>query len=84
MWLTVREADKYVRAGNGVVMEAIYSGVLKGYKRDSRTPTVVNSSDLDEWVRSWNVPTRESNRAEYESRIKGKRPAKGSTSQGGK
>lgn len=52
-WLTVPEAARYVRARDEAVRRAVASGELPAWRRPGgRSPAIVSTEDLDEWVRS--------------------------------
>lgn len=57
MWLSLSESAKYVGVNSSVVRKGIADGALKAYRRpgskSSHAKVLINSSDLDAWVRSF-------------------------------
>ena len=59
-WATVCEAERYARARNGTIAEAIARGELPSYRRGPRSSVLVDLDEVDGWIHeTWRVDARE-------------------------
>ena len=54
-WLTIREGERYCHVRDGILRAAIKRGDVPAYKRDGGKGVLVHMSDLDAWIRTWNL-----------------------------
>ena len=54
-WLSIREGERYCHVRDGTLRAAIKRGDVPAYKRNGGKGVLVHMSDLDAWIRSWNL-----------------------------
>lgn len=54
-WLSIRDGERYCHVRDGTLRAAIKRGDVPAYKRSGGKGVLVHMSDLDAWIRSWNL-----------------------------